>query len=684
MTADRPTHRPPTPPAEGIRIGVFICHCGGNISDVVDVRRVAEEIGRLPDVVLSTTHMFMCSDPGQMLIEEKIRELGLNRVIVAACSPTLHQLTFRRTLNRAGLNQFLFEHVNIREQVSWVVEDKEAATRKAARLVRAAVGRIRHLQPLAKRRIMIHPSALVIGGGVAGLVATRDLAKRGMRVTLVENTPFLGGRMAQLYTLFPSNEDAKELLGKLIAEVVQHPLVTVHTGAQVIESSGIVGDFRTRLRLQPRGVDKRLTQVGIAMAACPEETISEFNFGLTRRKAIYMPYPGCWPQMPAIDWRSCTRCGKCQAVVGGKGIDLSQEPKEIEIHSGVIVLATGYDPYEPVFGEYGFGIFPEVITLQQLIRILDPEGPTAGQLVLNGRPVKSMAFIHCAGARQYEGINMPQPSGKVNDYCARTCCTATLHQANEIIDRFPDVVIYDVYQDIRTYGRGHENYYERASERGVRFIRHDSRRLPKVRHDPRGERPVVVMVQDLLTNRLDVEVPVDMVVLSTGVIPHDISELVDMYKCAVGYDSFLLEVHPKLRPVELAVSGVFLAGSCQGPMDITECSAAAAAAASKAAALIAQGQIEMDPFIAHVNEDLCSGCRTCLTVCPYEAITRDPRKGVAVINEALCTGCGTCAATCPSNAIQQHGFTDTQVLAEVEMLLADMMPAPHLTGGSHE
>jgi len=451
-----------------------------------------------------------------------------------------------------------------------------------------------------------------------------------------------------------------------------------------MSSSGIVGDFRTKLRISPRGVDKRLTQVGIAMAACPEETISEYNFGLTRRKAIYMPYPGCWPQMPAIDWRSCTKCGKCQAVVGGKGIDLAQEPKEIEIHSGVIVLATGYDPYEPMFGEYGSGIFPEVITLQQLIRILDPEGPTAGQFVVNGRPVQSMAFIHCAGARQYEGINMPQPSGKVNDYCARTCCTAALHQANEIKERFPGIEIYDIYQDIRTYGRGHENYYERASERGVIFIRFDPMRLPKVRHDPRGEKPVVIMVQDMLTNRMDVEVPVDVVVLATGVMPHDISELVDMYKCAVGYDSFLLEVHPKLRPVELAVSGVFLAGSCQGPMDITECSAAAAAAASKAAALIAQGQVEMDPFIARVNEDLCSGCQTCLTVCPYEAITRDPRKGVAVINEALCTGCGTCAATCPSNAIQQFGFTDTQVMAEVEMLLADMMPEPLPTGGSHE
>ncbi|MBN2432932.1 MAG: CoB--CoM heterodisulfide reductase iron-sulfur subunit A family protein [Acidobacteria bacterium] len=653
------------------RIGVFICHCGGNVSDVVDVERVAKEIGKKPNVVHSCTHMFMCSDPGQALIEEKIKEMGLNRVIVAACSPTLHQLTFRRTLDRAGLNQFLFEHVNVREQVSWVVEDREEATRKATRLVSAAVGRIRHLVPLDKRRIKIHPAALVLGGGVAGLVAARNLARRGMRVNLVEQTPFLGGRMAQLDKLFPSNESARELLCKLIHQVIHQPLITVYTNAQVIESEGIVGDFRTKVRLIPRGVNHHLTYAGNAIAACPEETISEFNFGLTKRKAIYMPYPGCYPQMPAIDWRSCTKCGKCAAAVSGRGISLDDQPTEIEIKSGVIVLATGYDPYEPLYGEYGYGIFPEVLTLQQLVRILDEEGPTGGRLLINNKPVRSMAFIHCAGARQYEGINMPQPDGTVNDYCARTCCTAALHNIDIIKQRYPDIRIFDLYQDIRTYGRGHEDYYEKASEHGVIFLRFDPFDLPTVRHDTQEQTPLLVKTRDLLTDRLEMEIPVDVVVLATGVVPHDISELVDMFKCAVGYDNFLLEVHPKLRPVELAVSGVFLAGSCQGPMDTTETCAAAAAAASKAAALIAQGQVEMDPFIAKVNEEKCTGCQTCLSVCPYSAITRDERKGVAVVNEALCTGCGTCAAACPSNAIHQFGFTDDQILSEVEMLLSD-------------
>jgi heterodisulfide reductase subunit A len=653
----------------GARIGVFICHCGGNISDVVDVKRVADEIGKLPGVVFSTTQMFVCSDPGQGLIEQKIKELGLNRVIVAACSPTLHQLTFRRTVARAGLNQFLFEHINVREQVSWVSEDKELATQKATRLIRAAVDRVKHLIPLDKRRIPIHPAALVIGGGIAGLVAARDLAQRGMKVTLVEKQPFLGGRVAQLHTLFPTGEDAREALKRVIEEVVSHELVNVITNAQILDSEGVVGDFRTRIRIEPRGATSQLRQRASAVAACPEQTINEFDYGLSQRKAIYMAYPGCYPPIPAIDWNVCTKCGKCVWAVGGRGINLAEQPREMVLHSGIIVLATGFDPYEPLYGEYGYGIFPRVITLQQLIRLLDPLGPTGGRLPRNDGEPTRMAFIHCVGARQIEGVNQRQPDGKVKDYCARTCCTGTLHAALEIRRRHPEVMITDFYQDIRTYGRGHEAYYEQASEAGILFVRYDPRHPPKVEGNPKGDSPLLVRTSDLLTGGLDVEMPADLVVLATGVVPHDISELVGMYHCAVGSDSFLLEVHPKLRPVELAVAGVFLAGSCQGPMDVTEACAAASAAASKSAALIAQAQVEMDPFIAKVDEELCTGCETCLTVCPYDAITRDETRGIAVVSEARCTGCGTCAATCPSNAIQQFGFNDAQVLAEVKALL---------------
>ena len=654
---------------EGVRIGVFICHCGGNISDVVDVKQVAAEVAKLPNVVFATTHTFVCSDPGQALIEGAIKEHALNRVIVAACSPTLHQATFRRAVERAGLNQFLFEHVNVREQCSWVSEDAAGSTAKATRLVRAAVARIRHLEPLDKRRIAIHPSALVIGGGVAGLVAARDLARRGMRVTLVENHPFLGGRMAQLDRVFPTGEKARDLLARVIEEVVRDPRITVLTDAEILDSEGIVGDFRTRIRINPRGVNEHLAYRGNAIAACPEETINEFDFGLSRRKAIYMAYPGCYPPMPAIDWHTCTKCGKCVWAVGGKGIDLEAQPREIEVHSGVIVLATGYDPYEPLYGEYGYGSFPRILTLQQLIRLLDPEGPTGGQIPVDSTARPRIGFIHCVGARQIEGVNQRQPDGKVKDYCARTCCTGALHAALTIKEHWPQASIVSLYQDIRTYGRGHEEYYEKASEQGVLFIRYDPRHPPKVEKDPTGQSALLVRVNDLLSGGLDLELPLDLLVLATGVVPHDISELINMYRCAVGYDSFLLEVHPKLRPVELAVSGVFLAGCCQGPMDITEATGAASAAASKAAALIAQGNVEMDPFIARVDEKRCTGCQTCLTVCPYEAISRDAETRVAHVNEALCTGCGTCAATCPSDAIQQFGFTDAQVVSEVRALL---------------
>ncbi len=463
------------------------------------------------------------------------------------------------------------------------------ATAKASRLVRAAVNRARHLVPLDQRRIPIHPAALVIGGGVAGLMAARDLADRGMKVTLIEKRPFLGGRMAQLWNVFPTGEEARPMLCELVHDVVKHPLVTILTGAHVVDSEGVVGDFKTKILVDPRGVDERLTYPGNAIAACPEETISEFDFALSRRKAIYMPYPGCYPPIPAIDWHTCTKCGKCVAAVGGKGINLNAQPRELTLHSGVIVLATGYDPYEPLLGEYGYGIFPKVITLQQLHRMLDPEGPTAGALPFDSQKPVRIGFLHCVGARQIEGVNAPQPDGKVKDYCARTCCTAAMHAAVAIKERFPNAQITSFYQDMRTYGRGHEEYYEKASEKGVLFVRYSPRHPPRVDKDRSGQWPVVVRTKDLLTDGLAIEVPLDLLVLATGVVPHDISELVTMYSCAVGYDSFLLEVHPKLRPVELAVSGVFLAGCCQGPMDITEACSAASAAASKAAAMILAG-----------------------------------------------------------------------------------------------
>lgn len=657
------------PSNDRLRIGVFICHCGGNISDVVDVQRVAEEIGRQPDVVFTATHMFACSDPGQALIEQKIKELGLNRVIVAACSPSLHELTFRRTLARAGLNPYLYEHTNIREQDSWVVTDKALATEKAMRLIRASVARVHHLAPLQKRKISIHPSALVIGGGIAGLTAARDLANRGIAVTLLESSPFLGGRMPRLSGLFPTGRQARDLLLPVMDEVVGSPRITIYTNAELIQSTGFIGDFRTTVRLHPRGVEPTIPDARAAIDSCPEMTDDEFNFELTKRKAIYQPYEGCYPPYPAIDWRRCTKCERCVEAVGGTGINLQEKSRTIEIQSGVVLMAVGLDLYRPRRGEYGFGLFPEVMTLAQLNRIMDPAGPTGGQLVVNGKSVRSIGFMHCVGSMQHRVVHTPMPDGKINDYCSRVCCTACLHAETELKARYPKLHIYDFHEDIRTYGRWHEEYYTRASEQGVAFIRFNPLQPPRVDRDPLREAPLVVRTIDRLTFGEELEVPLDVLVLATGLVARDMLQLIDLFRCSVGPDRFLLEAHPKLRPVELASFGLFLAGSVQGPMDTVESSAGAAAAASKAAALIIQGQVELDPFIAKVSEDTCSGCRICLYACPFDAISRDDQKSVAVINEALCTGCGTCVATCPCNAISQFGFNDAQVKSEILALL---------------
>lgn len=665
--------------AEPPRTGVFICHCGGNISDVVDVARVADEIARLPGVVCSMTHMFACSDPGQLLIEQKIREEKLNRVIVAACSPSLHETTFRRAVGRAGLNQYLFEHCNIREQVSWVVADKELATQKATRLVRAAVGRARHLRPLERRRIPILPSALVIGGGVAGLTTARDLAHRGIEVTLIESSPFLGGRLVSLHRIYPTGKRARDVIGPLIEEVASHPKITIYTNAQLENASGFIGDFRTTVRLLPRGVSAECRNPKEVIEACPEETLDTFNLGLSKRKAIYLPYEGCYPPIPAIDWRVCTKCNVCFEVAGGKGIHLDEEPRLIEIRSGVIVLAVGLNTYPVRHGEYGYGVFPEVITLHQLNRLLDPSGPTLGRLLVNGRPVRSLGFMHCVGSMQRRGIHKPMRDGRINEYCSRVCCTTSVHTAAELKERFPELLIYDFHEDIRTYGRKHEDYYDEVCEKGVIFIRFDPLRPPRVERDPKGEAPLVVRTIDRLTSGEEIEVPLDVLVLAQGLVARDMSKLVDLYRCSVGSDRFLMEVHPKLRPVEMAASGLFLSGSVQGPMDIAESTAAAAAAAAKAASVIKTGVIELDPFVARVDDRLCSGCKVCLTVCPFQAVSRNEERGVAQINEALCMGCGACVATCPSNAIQQAGFEDVQIKAEVQALLEE----PVLAAGAN-
>jgi len=669
----------PGPEKEEIKIGVYTCYCGGNISDVVDCERVAKTLGKLPDVIASRTSEAMCSDAGQAMVEQDIKENGVNRVVIGSCTPFLHEQTFRNAVSRAGLNPYCYYHVGIREQDSWVHHDNpEGATEKAIRLMNAGIAKARLLNQLNPIRLEAEQHALVIGGGVGGLQAALEIARRGIKVSLVEKSPFLGGRVAQLETVFPTGESGRDSLHKLIQKVAGNPNVTIYTGAEVSAVKGYVGDFQVQVRRLPRGTDESFLDAQAAMAACPVEVPDEFNYGLTRRKAIYKPYQGSFPETPAIDWENCTKCGKCLAAVG-RGIQLDGEVETIELKAGAIVVATGFDPYQPRQGEYGYQQVSQVVTLPELIRLL-ALAKDKRRLEWNGHPVRNMAMIHCVGSRQVEGVNEPQSDGQVNNYCSRVCCTATLRVANEIRERFPDTQIFDLYQDIRTYGRGHEDYYVQASKNDVRFLRYHGDEPPQVAAAESGDPyPVVVKVKDYLTWGKELEIPVDLVVLSVGFMPRQIDDLMHMLKISPGPDRFLLEVHPKLRPVETAVSGIVLAGSAQGPMNIQESVAAASAAASKVAILLGKGNVELEPFVAHVNPERCTGSGECVKACAYEdaillkTVTVDGKQVQrAVVSPANCTGCGVCVSACPNRAIDVQGYELDKYEAMVDAIVADV------------
>jgi heterodisulfide reductase subunit A len=669
--------KPPSPKDDDIRIGVYTCYCGGNISDVVECEKVAEALRALPNVTVSRTDLSMCSDAGQALIQQDIREHGVNRVVIGACAPSLHEKTFRGTLARSGLNPYFYQHVGLREQDSWVHhEDPEGATEKAIRLMASGIAKARMLQPLDPIRLDAEQHALVIGGGVAGLRSALGIAQRGIQVTLIEKTPFLGGRMAQLESVFPTGEHAREVLHALINKVVNHPKITVHTQAQIIHVSGYVGDFRIQIQQDSRVVME--DSVDAALAACKSEVPDEFNYGLTKRKLVYRPYRGSYPPTPAVDWANCPD-GRLELNFEGRQLFLENQPKTLELNVGAIVVATGFDPYEPHPGEYGYGEIPEVITSPQLIRFLALLDENE-RLHWNGHAVRDIALIHCVGSRQIEDVDEPQPDGRVNNYCSRICCTASLHILNELHERFPHLNLFDLYQDIRTYGRGHEAYYSKALENMVRFVRYRGESLPRVCKAAEDDsHPVLVKVSDYLTWGEEIEIPVDLVVLAVGVMPREISALVQMLKISRGTDRFLLEVHPKLRPVETAVPGVVLAGSAQGPMNIQESCAAALAAASKVAVLLGKGYVELEPFVARVDPERCQGSGECVQVCAYEdaiTLTTSEENGrqvkVAVVTPANCVGCGTCVSVCPNQAISVQGWALEQYEAMVEALAMEI------------
>lgn len=652
-----------------MRIGVFVCQCGTNIASTVDTERVAEEVKKLPDVVYTTTYMYTCSEPGQQEIQKAIEEHNLQGVVVAACSPRMHEPTFRRAVEKAGLNRYMFEMANIREHVSWVSNDREANTRKAIELIRMAVAKLRFNQPLFPSRVTINKRVMVIGGGVAGIQAALDCAEAGLEVVLVERKASIGGKMAQLDKTFPTIDCSSCILGPKMVDVAQKENITLHAYSEIESVSGYVGNFTVKIRKKATYVDwKACTGCGVCMEKCPSRKVpDEFNEGLSFTKAINIPFPQAIPKKATINRDYCIyftrgKCGICAKVCPAKAIRYDMNDEIVTEEVGAIIVATGYDLFDPsVYGEYGAGQYKDVITGIQYERILSASGPFGGHIKRpsDGKEPKDIVFIACVGSRD-PSVGRP--------YCSGVCCMYIAKQAILTKDHIPDSRSYVFYMDIRSPAKNYDEFVRRAQEEyGVQYIRG---RVGKIY--PKGDRLVVQGMDTLLG--IQVEVEADLVVLATGIeASKGARELAE--KLHISYDQygFFMENHPKLRPVETNTAGIYLAGVCQGPKDIPASVAQGSAAAAKVLALFARDTIETSPQVANVNERACIACGKCIEVCPYGAIRWKELKGgikKAEVLTTVCQGCGLCNATCPPKAIQLQHATDNQILAEIEELCA--------------
>jgi len=653
---------------EEIRIGVYICHCGVNIEATVDVEEVAKYARTLPDVVVSRDYVFVCSDPGQDLIRKDIEEYKLNRVIVASCSPRLHELTFRRVCESAGLNRYLFEMVNIREQCSWTSADREANTEKAKALVRAAVMRVHYHVPLEIKEAPYNPNTLVVGGGIAGIQAALEIANSEHKVYLVEREPSIGGHMIQLDKTFPTLDCSQCILTPKMSEVGSHPYIELLTYSEVEKVSGYVGNFRVTIRKKARYVnEEKCTGCGVCMQKCPYKADSKFDVGLSKRKAIYIPFPQAVPNVATIDPDTCVyikskgkRCGACIKFCEAEAIDFSQQDEIVEVEVGSIILATGFEVMDPKpISQYGYGTYENVITGLEFERIVSPTGPTGGKIQLkDGREPESVAIVHCVGSRDKN----------YHEYCSRICCMYALKHANYIKEELPKADVYQLYIDMRCFGDGYEEFYKRLSDKGVNFIRGKVAQVTDQAVNDEEAGKLVVVAEDTLLGRI-VRIPVDMVILCNAIEPQaDAGEVAKRFTINRKATGFFLERHPKLDPVATPTEGIFVAGCCQSPRDIPDTVAQASAAAARVAAMISRGRITLEAATAVIDEEKCSGCRICNLLCPYSAISFIEDEKKSRINEALCKGCGTCGAACPSGAISMRHFTDEQILAQVEAL----------------
>ena len=654
-----------------LRIGFYVCHCGSNIAATIDVVSVAKYIGTLPNVVVSKDYKYMCSDPGQEMIQADIKQHRLNRIVVASCSPLLHEHTFRTAIEKAGLNPFYFQMVNIREHDSWVHTDRFLATEKAKALAQAAVYRVAHHKSLETKKVPIKPAVLIVGGGIAGIHAALTLAESGKKVYLVEREPSIGGHMAKFDKTFPTLDCAACILTPKMSAVGSHPNITLWSYSDVTKVDGYVGNYKVTVKRKPRYVVEDLC-VGCmeCIKACvfKEPKFSdEFNEGLGKRKPIYIPFPQATPQVVLIDPNTCLnlRTGKCKKTCmqacDRNAIDFNQKETFVEVEVGAIIVATGFKTFDASrIANYGYGRYDNVFTALEIERMVNASGPTGGEVLLrDGRHPKAIGIIHCVGSRD----------NKTNKWCSRVCCMYSLKLAH-LLKEHSGAEVYNFYIDMRTPGKNYEEFYDKLLTEGVHFIRGRVGEVTDWTMTPEEEGKLVIRVEDTLAGFVR-RIPVDMVVLATGLEPQaDSQEVRRLFNMSCGSEGFFLERHPKLAPVNTFTDGIFLAGACQGPKDIPDTVAQAGAAAAEAMLLIDKGYVEQEPNTAFVLESECSGCKSCVSLCPYNAISFDEITKKAKINEALCKGCGTCAGACPSGSIVQNLFEDSEIFSEIKGVLA--------------
>ena len=659
------------------KIGVFVCWCGSNIAATVDVEAVSEALKSEPGVVFSTNYQYMCSEAGQNMIKNAIKEYGLTGVVICSCSPRMHEATFRKTAQAAGINPYMVEIANIREQCSWIHKDKQTGTEKAIILGKAAIAKVHLNAPLTAGESPVVKRALVIGGGIAGMQTALDIAEAGFDVDIVETKPTIGGKMTQIDKTFPTLDCAACILTPKMVDCAQNEKIHIYAYSEVTAVKGFVGNFTATIKKKARYVDTtKCTGCGLCTEKCPVKNVpNEFNLGMNNRRAIYIPFAQAVPKVATIDADYCNmlkngKCGVCSKICSAGAIDYKQQDEYVEERYGAIVAATGFNPIKlDNFDEFAYSQSKDVITSLEFERLTNAAGPTSGQLLRpsDGKHPHTIVFVQCVGSRDTSGCGKP--------YCSKICCMYTAKHAMLTREKYPDTDVYVFYIDVRTPGKNFDEFYRRAVEEyNVHYIKG---MVGKVA--PRADGTLDVQASDLIANE-QLHIKADLVVLAAAIEPDKSARpLATMLTASMDTNDFFTEAHPKLRPVESPTAGVFLSGACQGPKDIPETVSQASAAAAKVIGLLVKDKLTCNPCVAHSDELLCNGCSSCEKVCPYGAIPYSDKefrmpdrttaiRRVASVNEAVCQGCGACTVACPSGAMDLKGFSNKQIMAEVDAI----------------